>query len=135
MKLSQAMRAGCRKSTRAWAKYFDDNGGTCAIGAALLGIGINKVSFDVAAGEGIGPIEILAKAFPYSLVFKCCPVDRCEISGAAILVALIVHLNDYHHWSRERIAGWIESHVEVPTYSLLEMREYMEDPVTEKVVA
>jgi hypothetical protein len=33
-------------------------------------------------------------------------VDKCK--KHLLLSAMIVHLNDEHHWSREQIAVWLE---------------------------
>jgi hypothetical protein len=42
-----------------------------------------------------------------------CPVDGCK--KRLLLSAMIVHLNDHHQWSRERIADWLEENgVEKP---------------------
>jgi hypothetical protein len=42
-------------------------------------------------------------------------------------------MNDRHFWSAERIAGWVESHLETPIYSMLEIQEFMGQPVKEEV--
>ena len=37
---------------------------------------------------------------------RWCPVEGCK--KHLVLSAMIVHLNDAHHWSREQIATWLE---------------------------
>lgn len=46
-----------------------------------------------------------------------CPVQNCngvylDTSGRIFrkpIVLLIVHLNDYHRWTREQVADWLET--------------------------
>jgi hypothetical protein len=75
---------------------------TCALGAAYDAIG----KLDV---EGYDMQE-----FPVLKVVACCPVGGCGKGIYNPMVSMniedvIPHLNDDHRWTRERIAGWVES--------------------------
>lgn len=88
--------------------------------------------------------DILIPAFPLLHTRVSCPSQACSsrtynVSFADLMImpsmgpysdwlmAMIIHLNDSHGWTRERIAGWIEAQVETPTYSLLQMQQFMTD--------
>jgi len=38
-----------------------------------------------------------------------CPKSKCRGKYKADLASMIQHLNDYHKWTRERIADWLDS--------------------------
>lgn len=38
----------------------------------------------------------------------CCPDESHEKPHWTDLHDMIIHLNDHHHWSRERIADWVD---------------------------
>lgn len=121
MKLSEAMRRGARMGPQAFGRWQTTGGGGCALVSTMNGCGI-KVEADMPA---IWSMAHLIKMFPeLTRIVKC---SAC-IDSVYPLDLAIIHMNDYHHWSRERIAGWIEAHVEVPTYSMLQMQGFMADP-------
>lgn len=137
MKISEAMRKGAKMGPQLFNKNNDGYGGSCAMGAVQLGIapGILECS------DAWEPLKGL----------RSCPFDNCsapftngtDYFGSPHVMAwsprnvgqVIVHLNNDHRWTRERIAGWIEANVEVPTYSMLEMQEFMGEPVMDEVKA
>lgn len=126
MRLSQAMRRGSRKTYQVFGKYNDGSGGTCAMAAAMLGSGlISNSNMTIAAHTEFN--DMFAQTLAQKATCPCCRMPMFAQDA-------IVHLNDAHQWTRERIAGWLESHVEVPTYSLLEMQEFMEDPELQPAV-
>jgi len=86
LKPSQAMRIGAALRPQCTKKLFFQ-GASCALGAMWEGYG-NPYQ------EG-GP-EL------YSLFRDFFPTDRC-------LVESIWYKNDFHGWSREQIAEWLES--------------------------
>ena len=52
-------------------------------------------------------LEILTAAIPdLEKTVAWCP--SCGPDARDALVQIIVHLNDSHHWSREKIADWLE---------------------------
>lgn len=98
--LAGAILAGAkRRPAQAFGDYYKGRESSCALGAAYDGI------FRLPdQAEGIRPERL-------DRFFEClegsvrrCPA--CEKKRLA-LGALIVHLNDAHHWSREQIAAWV----------------------------
>lgn len=90
--LSEAIRLGATLSPQIRGMLSDDDGRTCAIGAALLATGNLK------------PRHIRAnKLFPaLGLVVEITPKGK-----PITLAAKVVNLNDRDSWSREQIADWI----------------------------
>lgn len=94
MKLSDAIRLGAMMKPQAFNVFRNDHG-TCALGAA---------------SDAVGGVNI--KTFPIIDVDSAaCPVchqtwtttPQTSAGGAAI-----VHLNDYHRWTREAVADQVE---------------------------
>ena len=103
VELAQAIRAGIeRRPTQSFGEYFGENGCSDALGAAYEGIFL--LPRDV---RGYHPrvwrlfdlLENTARRCP-AACHKHLPI-----------AALMVHLNDDHHWSREQIADWIAGEV------------------------
>jgi hypothetical protein len=98
--LAAAIRFGAkRRPEQAFGEYYAGRHASCALGAAYEGI--------YRLPEEVGQLH------PKRLerIFDClegtirkCP-EGCKKS--LILAAMIIHLNDDHHWDRERIAAWI----------------------------
>lgn len=104
MKLSEAMREGSKKTRQVYGRMF---GGkkknaegqivadeACALGAAEAG-----VSFQSWREQWPWAGDMHVDGIP-------CPAG-CNQSIIAVVHA-ITHLNDEHHWTRERIADWVE---------------------------
>ena len=100
MKLSEAIRLGAMlrpqgtnsKSMLWWV----DERGTCALGAALHAQGLR--------GEFV--FDLIREAHPWIRVRgPNCPI--CQVKYR--VYETIYHLNDKHLWTREQIAGWVES--------------------------
>lgn len=97
MKLSEAMRLGAMLKPQTFGWFTDAAGGTCAMGAAT----------DAAGGHCLQE---------WSAVLRV-SVATCPACGVTVRTgrgtyaggALIVHLNDNHRWTRERIADWVET--------------------------
>lgn len=121
MKISEAMRKGAKMGPQLFGMFGDGTGGSCGQGAIALGAGL-------ATSETLMPHltaqarKLLKEYFPELRSISACPACPVHL----YVDEGIVHLNDHHKWTRERIAGWIEAQVEVPTYSLLDMQHYME---------
>lgn len=87
---------------------------------------------------GSNDFSMAAKNLPgVDKIVKECP--GCKESGEGDsgydntrLYNMIMHLNDSHQWSREKIADWIESHFdEVPAFQVKKEEENVEDLVFE----
>jgi len=100
--LARAIAAGARRRPeQAFGHYFEGTRASCALGAAYEGM----YRLPEEAGQ------ILPRRL--ERLFDCLEgtVRRCPEAGcrkSLILAALIVHLNDDHQWTRERIAVWLE---------------------------
>lgn len=103
---SAAIRDGAKLREQGRGSLFRSDT-TCAIGAGLEAIG----------GEEL--LEVALKAtdfyagrlFPYLETESKCPEAECtdESSVCDSLTNLIWHLNDYHYWTREQIADWLDA--------------------------
>ena len=102
MKLSEAIRLGAMMGPQAFGKFMDGDSMCALYGAALAGgLDLTKEGF----------IHFMPKHFP--IFVKTAPKLPCEcgaVYGSDNDTGDVVHhLNDYHHWTRERIARWVES--------------------------
>jgi hypothetical protein len=103
MKLSEAIRLGSMIRPQAFG-YIFSNSGSCALGAVYEASGILAFDDDVTLLEETG--QRLDQAFPLLKASVSCPVAmRCFRNGVG---ETIVHLNDWHRWTREQIADWVE---------------------------
>jgi hypothetical protein len=90
IKPSEAIRLGCLIApVQSFGSYIDLDGAACAIGAASL-----------AYGEDPGVTHFKPSFWPQAGI--PCPEPDCTGTAG------IMHLNDAHRWSRERIADWLE---------------------------
>lgn len=98
MRLSEAIRLGALMGPQVFDQYENRRGGRCALGGALAAVGI--WSYDETPMAWRAAVPTLR-----------CPV--CDgplwVQGDGALMAAVVHLNDWHRWSRERIADWVET--------------------------
>jgi len=104
LELADAIVAGARRRPmQAFGEYFDDRGGSCALGAAYEG----------AYALPRDPHEAHAIRRPrLERLFDClenvrrrCP-EGCN--KRLPLNTIILHLNDDHHWTREQIVEWLK---------------------------
>ena len=98
--LAAAIRFGAkRRPDQAFGEYYHGARASCALGAAYEGI--------YRLPEEVGQVR------PQRLdrLFDCLEgtIRRCPegCKKSLILAAMIIHLNDDHHWDRERIATWV----------------------------
>jgi hypothetical protein len=99
--LADAIRKGVsRRPVQSFGEYFGQNGGSDALGAAYEGIFL--LPRDV---RGYHPRVWRLFDFLESVARRC-PAGCHKFLPIA---ALMVHLNDDHEWSRERIAEWVQS--------------------------
>jgi len=126
MKLSEAMRRGSKMAKQNFGSWTDGDGG-CALMLTSLGAGTiskEKLALEIRHGYVPVPGELL-KQFPILLKDTDSP---CACNFRASAWHVVMHVNDVHRYTAERIAGWVESHLETPTYSMLQMQGYMADP-------
>jgi hypothetical protein len=99
--LADAIRAGAhRRREQMFGAYFEGTDRSDALGSAYEGI--YRLPADA---TGIRPKGI----YKY---FNCLDdsIRRCPEKGCGkqhLLDTLIIHLNDDHHWSRQRIAAYV----------------------------
>jgi hypothetical protein len=88
-----------RRPQQLFGAYFDGTARSDALGAAYEGV--YRLPADA---TGIRPKGIYK-------IFECLDdtVRRCpdDCRKQLLLDSLLIHLNDDHHWSRERIALWL----------------------------
>ena len=93
MRLSEAIQLGAMMTSQAFRTLFKGDG-ACALGAALLAVGV--------APEQAG--RSVRKRWPWAFAVNV----NCPSCGRAHLVCqVIVHLNDDHRWTREKIGAWV----------------------------
>jgi hypothetical protein len=88
-----------RRKEQAFGVYFEGRDQSDAIGAAYEAI--YRLPADA---TGIRPRGIYKFFANLDNEVRRCP-DTCR--KQLLLDSLIIHLNDDHHWSRERIARWL----------------------------
>jgi hypothetical protein len=102
--LAQAIRLGATRGHQCFGSYFDERGGSCALGAAYEGM------YHLPHPHGSVRVKHLERLFRcLEDVAKKCPVG-CK--KRLPLGAMIVHLNDDHHWTREQVAEWLTAESE-----------------------
>lgn len=100
MRLSEAIRLGATMKPQGFGSLLvvGSNGReyTCAMGAAFDAVGAAQ------------DIRAVAFVFPgYSRkVFPIC--DACKLPARVGVTSMVMHLNDAHSWTREKIADWVE---------------------------
>ena len=120
--LAKAIRLGAARRPQCFGSYFDERGGSCALGAAYDGM------YEMPR-EKREPGEVVPRNL--ERLFHCLEdvVKQCPASAASAaagkpmtlkqgeaacrkrlpLGAMIVHLNDDHGWTREHIAEWLSN--------------------------
>src|SRR5215471_8024509 len=108
MRLSEAIRLGAMMKPQACGVWIDDNGGTCALGAAYDAFGIK---FD-ASGIPNGYLDELDLWLHRIIELQAATCPECGLNTPAI--GLIPHLNDAHRWTRQRIADFVGLYEPLP---------------------
>jgi len=90
-----------RRPEQAFGNYFKGSRASCALGAAYEGM----YRLPEEAGQ-ILPKRLERLFDCLEGTIRACPEEGCH--KRLILAAVIVHLNDDHQWSREKIAAWVE---------------------------
>lgn len=96
LRLSEAIREGCKYGPQLYGALLDGKGGSCAWGSVALVMG---------APTWYGIVRDTYKwAFYAHVIPACsCVATLCDVAGH------IVHLNNFHCWTREAIAEWVET--------------------------
>lgn len=101
--LAEAILHGSEsRPEQAFGNYFEGRRASCALGAAYEGM----YKLPREAG-GIRPLHLDRLFDCLENTLRRCP-EGCKKSLA--LGSMILHLNDDHHWTRERIAEWVAPH-------------------------
>jgi hypothetical protein len=94
MNLSEAIRLGAMMTSQAFRAVFRGDG-ACAWGAALVAVGANPER---------SVRSVARRRWPWAFAVSV----NCPSCGRSRLVCeVIAHLNDNHHWTRERIGAWV----------------------------
>jgi hypothetical protein len=101
--LAAFIRAGAaRREEQAFGDYFKGRHASCALGAAYEGMYRLPDNPD-----GTRPTKDLEWFFDcLEGTIRRCPAEGCR--KRLSLASILVHLNDDHRWTRERIAAWLE---------------------------
>lgn len=120
MKLSEAIRLGGMTGPQAFGYYgagvtaamlgsapLPEGTPTCALGGAYIAAGV-KATLSRSLSQGLSiavDIRIPEHWEPIlSLMVKC---PSCK--GSSRCRSMIIHLNDFHHWTRNQISDFIET--------------------------
>lgn len=105
MKLYEAMLKGAKQGPQVFGEWSNGGTGTCAMGAVMLGCGFQINSHDWYDG-----FVIVRNLYPELGEPAECPISstcrHCDGFDPS-LMDVIMHLNDKHEWSRQRIAEWL----------------------------
>lgn len=102
--LAEAIKIGSSRGPQCFGSYFDDRGGSCALGAAYEGM------YHLPREHGRVVPKHLERLFRcLEDVTKKCPVG-CK--KKLPLGSMIVHLNDDHRWTREQVVDWLTAESE-----------------------
>jgi hypothetical protein len=97
--LADFIRAGSARGHQCFGSYFDERGGSCALGAVYEGV------YHLPRNHGKLVPDHLERLFRcLDEVTKPCP-QGCK--KRLPLASMIVHLNDDHRLTREQIAEWL----------------------------
>ncbi len=104
MKLSEAIRLGAMIRPQTYNAYFS-LGGSCVLGAAFEAAGLVKYN---ECKEEV-TLSLISDEWPFVVgrheTAISCPC--CLAFGTSYINSILVHLNDYHHMTREWIADWV----------------------------
>ena len=93
IKPSEAIRLGCLLApVQAFGAFEDGPGTACVLGAMNLGL-----------GRAINDSNLYPPP-SFEVIYR----QPCAANPRHVGLASPAHLNDHHHWTRERIADWLE---------------------------
>lgn len=123
MKLSTAIRLGSMLKRQGFGSRISakrELGTSCALEAAAESLGLDIMRDERNEPWYYGEIERL---YPF-LRGQACPACR---AGGTSPGRVIWHLNDYHEWTREQIADWVET-IEPPDVAVVEAPQEQATP-------
>jgi len=98
--LADYIRAGSTRGPQCFGSYFDEKGGSCALGAVYDAV------YHLPRQHGKLIPDHLERLFRcLDEVTKRCPHEGCK--KRLPLAPMLVHLNDDHLLTREQIADWL----------------------------
>jgi len=98
--LAEYIRAGSTRGPQCFGSYFDEKGGSCALGAVYDAV------YHLPRQHGKLIPDHLERLFRcLDEVTKRCPLEGCK--KRLPLAPMLVHLNDDHLLTREQIADWL----------------------------
>ena len=98
--LADYIRAGSTRGPQCFGSYFDEKGGSCALGA------VYDAFYHLPRQHGKLIPDHRERLFRcLDEVTKRCPHEAC--TKRLPLAPMLVHLNDDHLWTREQIADWL----------------------------
>lgn len=111
LRLSEAIRLGSMLGPQSFGTLFCEDGGSCALGAALRAIGSDISPHWKAIGPKL-PLLLARADHPFNDAIQSVYVSRVDQQSEVYegtLWSVIVSLNNTHRWTRERIADWVET--------------------------
>jgi hypothetical protein len=118
--LARAIRLGAARRPQCFGSYFDERGGSCALGAAYDGM--YEMPRQARARGEMVPRNLERLFHCLEDIVKQCPASPAADAAGGLsaeggvacrkrlpLGAMIVHLNDDHGWTREQIAEWLSA--------------------------
>ena len=126
MKLSEAIRLGAMLKPQAFGIMFN-NGGTCALGAAADALGrLDDIDREVVPfmSEIWPPEWNISTQLGGNLAAIILSKERIRCPDCTRIYhavgSVVMHLNDFHCWTREAIADWVETTEQATVPSLEE---------------
>lgn len=121
MTLSEAIRLGALLKPQRVLDFESDDA-SCALRAAADAVGLTGYPI---------PYTELWRKFDVLHKWAACPVDGCwsVVYVDAPIAHVIMHLNDQHEWTRERIADWVEGFELEPEGRSAKVREEIPNDV------
>lgn len=101
---STAIREGAKLRPQAFGSGFRDHK-SCALSAGAEAV--------CGSPRTCHLNEVLAEHYAYmdeTREISWCPANHCATT--VNLSDMVIHLNDHHNWTRERIADWLEAEEE-----------------------
>ena len=93
------LHGAVNRPDQAFGHYFEGRRASCALGAAYEGM--YRLPLEA---TGVRPLGLDRLFDCLENTLRTCP-EGCKKRLA--LGSMILHLNDDHHWTRERIAAWV----------------------------
>lgn len=109
MRLSEAIRLGAMLRPQEYSVLFDvSTGRSCALGAAAEAIGMLDITETNRFVNGVKAPQAWMWVKRIAACPECGPMFACHYDKRDVQ-SVIIHLNNQHRWTRERIADWVES--------------------------